>query len=112
MTQNDRLEVVRRIIDANGVADVARKIGRSPTAVSQVNSGKYAGNPKRIIELILAEYTADTIICPVLGEIPIADCLDARRRAEMPYFPSSGQTTALYEKCPTCPHNIKNGGKS
>jgi len=105
MTQEDKLEIVRRIIDANGVAAVARKIGRSPASVSQVNSGKYGGNPERIIELIMAEYTADTIDCPVLGEIPIADCLDARRRADMPYFPSSGQTTALYETCPTCKHN-------
>jgi hypothetical protein len=78
--------------------------------VSRIKSGDYP-NPDRIIELIMAEYTADTIVCPILGEIPIADCLDARRRADMPYFPSSGQSTALYEACPSCPHN-KNGGKS
>lgn len=111
MTKEDKQAIAQRIITANGVSAVARKIGRSIPAVSRIKKGDYP-NPERIIELILAEYTADTINCPVLGEIPIADCLDARRRAEMPYFPSSGQTTALYEKCPTCSHNLKNGGKS
>ncbi len=112
MTQSDKLDMAQRIIVANGVAEVARTIGMSATTISQVKNGKYGGNPARIVELITAHYTADTVECPILGEITIADCIDARRRLDIPYIPSSGQTTALYKTCPTCPHNLKNGGKS
>ena len=110
MTQSDKISMAIRIIDINGVGEVARKIDKSPATVSQVKNGKYAGNPARIVELIMANFTDDTIICPIMGEIPISDCLDARKRVDMPYIPSSGQTTALYKTCPSCPNNPKTGG--
>ncbi|MCF6267793.1 MAG: hypothetical protein L3J57_14805 [Desulfuromusa sp.] len=109
MTQSDRLEVARSAVETHGQAEVAKRIGRSSSAVSLVLAGKYAGNPDKILERIVAEFSNETVNCPILGEIALADCLEARQRAELPFFPSSGQTTELYQTCPTCKYN---GGKS
>ena len=109
MTMNERMEIARRAVVQDGQAEVARRIGKSPAAVSLVMSGKYGGNPATILELIASEYSSESVDCPVLGEIALADCIEARRRAELPFFPSSGQSTELYRTCPHCKHN---GGKS
>ncbi len=102
MTTSDRLEMARKAVEDHGQSEVARRIGRSPSALSQVLSGKYGGNPEIILELIEAEFSATTILCPVMGEVHLSDCLEARRRAEMPFFPSSSQAAELHRLCPHC----------
>jgi transcriptional regulator with XRE-family HTH domain len=97
------MEIARRAVAEHGQAEVARRIGRSPSALSQVLSGKYAGDPGTILEMIEAEFGASTVDCPILGpDTPLADCLDARKRAERPFVATSGQSTQLYFTCPTC----------
>ena len=106
MTRHDRLEILRRACDEHGQAEVARRIGYNPSGINQVLAGTYKANPDKILELVAAEFSSDTVNCPVMGEVCLADCLEARRRADMPFFPSSGQTAELHRTCPEC----KKGG--
>lgn len=101
MTNNDCMTVARKAVAEFGQAEVARRIRRSPGSISQLMSGKYP-NPEHILELIEAEFDTTTVNCPILGEIHLADCLDARRRAELPFFPSSSQAADLHQACPKC----------
>ncbi|MEB3167885.1 MAG: helix-turn-helix transcriptional regulator [Synechococcaceae cyanobacterium] len=97
------MEIARRAVAEHGQATVARRIGYSPSALSQVLSGKYNGDPAAILETIEAEFGASTVDCPILGSgTPLADCLDARKRAERPFVATSGESTRLYFTCPTC----------
>ena len=109
MNQSERMEIARRAVEQDGQAGVARRIGKSPATVSLVLAGKYGGNPDIVLELIASEYGDETTDCPIMGVVSLADCIEARRRAELPFFPSSGQSTELYRTCPECRHN---GGKS
>jgi len=106
MTKTERMIIAKRAVDDVGQAEVARRIGRSASAVSQVMSGKYAGDPDTILELIEASFASTTVHCPVMGEVYLADCIEARRRLELPHVPSSGQTADLRRTCPSC-----HGGK-
>ena len=106
MTRNDRLAIARRAVTEHSQAEVARRIGKSPATISQVLAGTYP-NPAAILELIASEFSPETISCPVMGEVPLSTCLDARRRAKMPFFASSRQTVELYRACPGCRHNGK-----
>lgn len=102
MTTTDRMEIARRAVAEFGQAEVARRIGKSGATVSQVLSGKYTGNTDGILELIEAAFASTTIDCQVMGEVFLADCIDARRRAQMPFFPSSSQAAELHRLCPKC----------
>jgi hypothetical protein len=111
MTIKDKREAVLGIIEANGASSVAKKIGYSNPVISRIKKGDYP-NPEPIYDMILGNFTAETLVCPVVGEMPISRCLEARRRSELPYFPSSRQSTDLYHTCPLCPNNPKRGGRS
>ena len=105
MTQSDRLELLRRVVATHGQSNVARRIGRKPSALSQILSNTYKADPATILELVAAAYGADTVDCPVMGaETPLCECLDARSRADRPFFATSGMSTDLYRACQTCPH--------
>ena len=105
MTQNDQLESARRICAQHGQSTVARLIGKSPAAVSQVLSGKYLGSGEAILELIEAAYGSSTVDCPVMGETtPLAECLEARARVNRPFIATSSQSARLYRACRDCTH--------
>lgn len=105
MTQSDRMEILRRAVATHGQTGVARRIGRQNSAISQILSGKYGGSPDTILELVEAEFGNSTVDCPVMGdETPLAECLDARARADRPLFVTGGQSSKLYRACQTCPH--------
>lgn len=99
MTQSDRMEIARRAVTEHGQAEVARRIGRSASALSQVLSGKYAGDPGIILELIEAEFGDSTVACPVLGEVPLITCIEER---EKPFKATSSQRVKLWRACQAC----------
>jgi transcriptional regulator with XRE-family HTH domain len=99
MTTSDRLDLLRRVVDEHGQAEVARRIGRSTAAVNQVLHGKYNGNPERILELIAAEFGSETVQCPVMGEIALARCTEERNK---PFRATNPQRRRLYLACRDC----------
>ncbi len=101
MTQSDRMEVLRQAVAEHGQAEVARRIGRSSSALSQILSGKYAGEPGAILELVEAAFSDSNVMCPVLGDVPLATCIEERRK---PFFPSSSQRIVLWRACQVCKH--------
>lgn len=105
MTKTDRMDIARRAVAEHGQSEVARRIGKSASALSQVMSGKYAGSPDTILELIEAEFGESTLECPELGEIALATCIEER---DKPFKATSSQRVRLYRACQGCPHK---GGK-
>ncbi len=100
MGRDDRMDLARKVVEQFGQSRVAVRIGKSPSALSQVLSGKYAGSPDTILELIEAEFGNSTIECPELGEIPLATCIEER---DKPFKATSSQRVRLYRACQVCP---------
>lgn len=99
----DRMETLRRAVAQRGQAAVARAIGKSASAVNQVLHGTYQGRPETILEAVAEAFGNEKIACPVLGEIPLAQCNDERRRTE--FRPTSEIRVRLWETCMTCGNN-------
>lgn len=112
MTRPDLLDLLQKKIEQfndergqGGQARVARDLGYSAGAISQVISGKYpdAGNILAKVEEIYGGISVD---CPGLGyEIPLAKCGEWRRK---PFAATNPQRVAMYRACKNCPR----GGKS
>lgn len=101
MTNVDRMKVLNAAVEEFGQAEVARRIGKSSAAVSQVRSGTYQGKPDRILELVDAEFGSAEIDCPVMGRVPLARCIEERTK---PFRATNPQRRQLYQACQRCPH--------
>lgn len=101
MTSDDRMNLLRTVVAEHGQATVARRIGRSSAAISQILSGKYKGNPDRILELIDAEYGSAVVDCPVMGRVALGRCIEERNK---PFKATNPQRRQLYVACRNCTH--------
>jgi transcriptional regulator with XRE-family HTH domain len=99
MTKDSRMELLSRVTDELGQAEVGRRIGRSPSTINQVLHNKYNGNPDRILELIEGEFGESFISCPELGEIPLATCIEERNK---PLMASNSDRVRLWRACLNC----------
>jgi hypothetical protein len=108
MTKTERLELFDRIVDQLGPTAVAKRIERSPSAVSQIRSRKYAGSPDVVLELVEAAYGETTLICPELGDIPLETCIEERAK---PFMATSGQRVRLYRACLRCSNNNRTSAR-
>ncbi len=92
-------------IDKKGRKAVAEEIGYSPSSVSVFLSGKWKGDPVKIVAAILSVYGGGSLVnCPVLGEIPLVECRknqkDARLYKNMPC--GDPITARVFAHCPNC----------
>lgn len=69
------LEVMAEQAELHGQRVVAETLGVSRTTVSQVINGRYPGDLERIKRLVEGAYLNRTVMCPVLGEIRLNECL-------------------------------------
>lgn len=104
---NKRIELLESAVAESSQAEVARRIGRSAAAINQVLKGTYAGNPEAILELIAAEYGGDTVDCPVMGEVALAQCIESRNR---PFAATNPMRVRLFKACHNC-NRRKHGTK-
>lgn len=102
MTGKDRLDILRSAVSATSQAEVARRIGRSPAAINQILKGKYPGNTSAILERVAAQFGADRVNCPVMGQVPLAQCLEERNR---PFRATNPVRVRLYRACKNCERN-------
>jgi len=99
MTRPDSMQLLREACEATSQADVARKLGYSPSAINQVLKGSYP-DPANILALVEKEYRKEaTINCPVVGPITPAKCIEHRKR---PFAATNPTRVALYRRCPSC----------
>lgn len=105
MTSTDRMALLRDKCADLGQAEVARRIGRSGSTISQILSGKYCGDPAAVLQLIDETFGGSTVECPVLGEITLNRCANQRKK---PFAATNPVRIALYAACKECEHN---GGK-
>ncbi|WP_345858693.1 helix-turn-helix transcriptional regulator [Shewanella algae] len=90
------LDVMAEQAQLNGQKVVAEKLHISRTTVSQVLSGKYPGDMERMQKLVEGAYMNHTVMCPVLGEIPLNECLANQKNTKTTGSPIR---IKLYRSC-------------
>ena len=95
-----------RACDREGQAPVARRLGYSPSVVSQVLSASYGGDYAAVLQAVRGELMADRVVCPVLGDIALSACLD-HQDAVARGVRGSELRIRLSRACPTCTQNRK-----
>lgn len=99
-------EWVRRLAeeaDRVGQPATAKRIGYSAPTVSQVISNTYRGDLRRIEQIVLGALMAETVNCPVKGEMARHICL---KWQEKPFAPTSADRARMFHACRSgCPHS-------
>jgi len=99
------LEVLQAEVLASSLAQVADKLGLSRTLISQVCNQKYPGDLARVQTLVEGTLMGHTVTCPILGEIPVHQCL-AHQRKSASEVGSSPMEIKLWKACRSgCPHS-------
>jgi hypothetical protein len=80
---------------------VAKDLGVSVTVVNQLLKDQYLGDVASMSERIRGQYMAETVSCPVMGELGRRHCLDYQVR---PLAHTNPQRVRLYHACKTCPN--------
>lgn len=93
-----------RACDAGSQAEAGRRIGYSGPTVNQVLARSYPGNLAAVERAVRGAFLAETVDCPVLGQIPTNTCQAQQRRR---LSTASPQQARLYRACKACPHRRK-----
>lgn len=80
---------------------VAEQLGVSTAVVSTLLNDKYTGDVASMEQRIRGQYMAETVRCPVYGDLSKRSCLD--NQALPPAF-TNPQRAALSRACKTCPN--------
>lgn len=103
MTNNDKLELLRRAVsEAGSQAKVAAKLGYSSATVSQLLSGSYNGSSDTVLTRVFEVYGGQVVGCPILGDIALCRCVDERRR---PFSATNPRRVRMYRACKGCGNN-------
>ncbi|MNQ88590.1 hypothetical protein D3C85_1038590 [compost metagenome] len=99
------LEVLQAEVAASSLAVVADKLGISRTTISQVCNQKYPGDLARVEKLVEGNLMGHKVICPILGEIPVHQCLAYQRR-KADEVGTRPMDIKLWKACHSgCPHS-------
>lgn len=80
---------------------VAADLQVSSPVISQLLSDRYMGDVPSMAERIRGKYMAQTVTCPVMGQLGRNDCITHQSR---PLVFTNHLRAALHRACPTCPH--------
>lgn len=95
--------------DQTSQREVAGKLSKSSAYVSRLINRSYTGDMAEAESLVRATFGAETVRCPVMGEIPLAGCRSNRRRKG----PAVNLLHRLWARhCPACPNNTDRGGEA
>jgi hypothetical protein len=103
------VSVLAKACAERSAKDVARLIGYSAGAVSNVIANKYRGDLSAVCAKIRGALMGETVNCPVLGEIGRDRCMQEQRT---PFHASNSTRARLFHACKTCPNNHKSGEAS
>jgi transcriptional regulator with XRE-family HTH domain len=99
MTREERLQLLADMCRKHGQAEVARRIGKSDSAVSQILSGSYQANPDGILQRVEEVFGTTVVACPVLGNILLGVCAEKRK---LPFAATNPRRVQLYAACQNC----------
>jgi len=100
MTYPDAMKLLREKVAEHGQAAVGRMLGYSNgSGVCQVLKGEYKGAPDEMLKRVVEVFGGLTVKCPVLGEIPLSQCAEERKK---PFAATSHQRVALWKACQKC----------
>lgn len=84
----------------NSQTKVADELGVSTAVVSTLLKDKYPGNVDSMEQRIRGQYMAETVRCPVMGDLSKRHCLDNQA---LPMAFTNPVRAALGRACKTCP---------
>lgn len=103
MSEPQWLAILRAEVKATSQAQVAQKLRVSGATISQVVRGVYPSGLEAIKARVEGAYMAHNVACPILGEIPMQDCIYHQRR---PFAATNPLRVQLYTACRGgCPHS-------
>lgn len=105
----DWVIILAEACDRETQAAVSRKVGYSASAVSQVLSNTYQnGDIGRFEQAVRGALMAETVHCPVLGELPRNTCISWQRK---PFSTANSHNVRMYGACRNgCKHShLKEG---
>lgn len=79
----------------------AAELGVSPAVVNNLLKGRYPGDVAGMAERIRGQFMAQTVVCPVMGELGRRHCLDYQSR---PLVFTNPTRVALHTACKACEH--------
>ena len=86
-----------------GLNACAKKLGYSPSVVSQAIAAKYAGDLTKVETKVRGALMGETVDCPVLGAIGRDRCLDWQGK---PRAVTNALRSQVYRACRSgCPHS-------
>ncbi|MBI5484477.1 MAG: transcriptional regulator [Deltaproteobacteria bacterium] len=105
MTKPDLMGLLRDECAAHGQTAVAKMLGYSPAAISQVLNDKYKGDTGAILTRVEEVFGGAFVKCHELGEIPLSACAEHKRREPQ----TDSFYARMYRACRNCPQNNKGG---
>lgn len=99
MTAPDAMKLLREKCAEHGQASVARELGYNPSAINMVLKGSYPGSSDNILARVIEVYGGLSVVCPVLGEIPLSRCAEEKKR---PFAATNQQRIELFRACKNC----------
>jgi hypothetical protein len=85
---------------------VAKRLNRSASLVSAVLRAKYSGDMGAVEDVVRGVYMAQTVQCPVLGEISTADCRDWMAKSRS-FSNENSERVRMFRACRACPRTEK-----
>lgn len=106
----DWVDVLAQECDRPGssMAAVGKAVGYSAGVLSSIFRNKYPGDMARVERSVRGAFMGDTVQCPVLGSIPVNECL---QHQASPLVTSNRQRIELWQNCNgagrvrVCPHS-------
>jgi len=99
----DWVSVLREQCAINSQRIVGMKIGYSNAVVNQVLKGRYKGDISKVEKAVKGAFMNETVVCPVVGEIPTHICMAYQK---LPFAAINPQRVQLYRACRDgCPHS-------
>lgn len=96
------LTLLRAEAERTSMRAVAGRLGYSPTAISLVLAGKYAGKPDRIAKAALA--LLDVVECPHTGQtMPLVECRTIAHGSAPMHHPMKLGHWRACQRCPNRP---------
>ena len=83
---------------------VAQRLNRSGAVISTVLRNKYEGSVAAIEELFMGAFLNMRIECPALGELPVNECQEWRRKARS-FASGNPLRVSMFRACANCPRN-------